>query len=285
MGSVLSSNEINTTSNTIHRDVTLHPDMEKRIEKLPCKFKLELIVNCWLRRVNVTLFPIDLKQIIIDTYTYQYEFDNPHYYHASKPDPDRYFPISKRKTTIEHDYTNYFFQILTIGNEGVGKTALQKRFVQIVNDSFDQAWRPGAGLDFRMRTIKCDGKTIKLQIWDTSSISKSITSSYYTNVNGMILCYDLTDPETLNDIRHWNEACITYGKLHVARIMVGTKFDLQSKIKCTKQDAIKMAKECDINYIIETSAKNNINVEKAFNDITQKILNSAEKGTKHPFSG
>eukprot|EP01084_Bolivina_argentea_P305112 527086_1 len=267
MGSILGSNATNTTSDLTRQHVS------KGIQELSCKLKLKLIVNCWLRQVKITLFPIDIKQIIIDNYTYQYEFDNPHYYPASKSDTHGYYTI-KRPKTCAKEY-DYLFKIFSIGNPGVGKTALQERFT---DDSFGEAGVQEL-VDFRMRTINCDGKTIKLQIWDPVLY----TCSYYKTVNAIILCYDLTNEETLNDIKQWDEDCVTYGKKHVVRIMVGTKCDLEREIKCTKEDAIKIAKECDIDYIIETSAKKNINIEKTFHDITQQILNIVEKRTKYPF--
>eukprot|EP01084_Bolivina_argentea_P305109 527082_1 len=289
MGSVLGSNAtdaiyipyvfIDTTIDT-RPDLTSKKHI-KRIQQLSCKLKLELIVNCWLRQVKITLFPIDIQKIIIDIYTYQYEFENPHYYPATKSDSHRYYPITKLKTEYE-----YLFKIIVIGNAGVGKTALQDRFT---DDAFWQGCRPNVGAEVGMRTIICDGKTTKLQIWDTAGQERfgHITSGYYRHADAIILCYDLTDEKTLHDITQWNEESVTYGKERVARIMVGTKCDLENQTKCAKKDAIKIAKECDIDYIIETSAKKNINVEKTFHDIAHEILdiNSVQKQTKYPFCG
>eukprot|EP01084_Bolivina_argentea_P305110 527083_1 len=266
MGSVLGSNATDaiyipyiyiyadTTIDTRH-DLTSKKHI-KRIQQLSCKLKLELIVNCWLRQ-------------------------NPHYYPATKSDSHRYYPITKLKTEYE-----YLFKIIVIGNAGVGKTALQDRFT---DDTFWQGCRPNVGAEVGMRTIICDGKTTKLQIWDTAGQERfgHITSGYYRHADAIILCYDLTDEKTLHDITQWNEESVTYGKERVARIMVGTKCDLENQTKCAKKDAIKIAKECDIDYIIETSAKKNINVEKTFHDIAHEILdiNSVQKQTKYPFCG
>eukprot|EP01084_Bolivina_argentea_P305111 527084_1 len=164
MGSILGSNATDATTNTTHDLTSKHI---KRIQQLSCKLKLELIVNCWLRQVKITLFPIDIQKIIIDIYTYQYEFENPHYYPATKSDShtsDRYYSITKRLELLETEY-HYLFKIIAIGNAGVGKTALQERFT---DDAFWQGWRTGRRVEFGMRTIICDGKTTKLQIWDTA---------------------------------------------------------------------------------------------------------------------
>ena len=52
-----------------------------------------------------------------------------------------------------------------MGNIGVGKTCLLLRYA---NDSFSQTFITTIGIDFKIKTIELDGKTIKLQIWDTA---------------------------------------------------------------------------------------------------------------------
>ena len=36
------------------------------------------------------------------------------------------------------------------------------------DDVFNDSFMPTIGVDFKIRTIDVDGKTIKLQIWDTA---------------------------------------------------------------------------------------------------------------------
>jgi Ras-related protein Rab-1A len=60
---------------------------------------------------------------------------------------------------------DYLFKVLLIGNSGVGKSSLLLRFA---DDVFHDNFMPTIGVDFKIRTIDVDGKTIKLQIWDTA---------------------------------------------------------------------------------------------------------------------
>lgn len=60
---------------------------------------------------------------------------------------------------------DYLFKVLLIGNSGVGKSSLLLRFA---DDVFNDNFMPTIGVDFKIRTIDVDQKTIKLQIWDTA---------------------------------------------------------------------------------------------------------------------
>ena len=60
---------------------------------------------------------------------------------------------------------NYIFKILIIGNSCAGKTNILCRFADNV---FHESFLPTIGVDFRIRQLEVDNKSIKLQIWDTA---------------------------------------------------------------------------------------------------------------------
>ncbi len=73
---------------------------------------------------------------------------------------------------------------------------------RFADDTFNTFWRTAIGVDFKVRTINCDGKIAKLQVCDTAGQERFHleNSSYYQNVHGMILCYDITNKESLKNI-------------------------------------------------------------------------------------
>ena len=59
----------------------------------------------------------------------------------------------------------YEFKMVLVGDSGVGKSSLLIRFV---DDQFQENLLSTIGVDFHFRTINVNGKTVKLQVWDTA---------------------------------------------------------------------------------------------------------------------
>jgi Ras-related protein Rab-1A len=65
-----------------------------------------------------------------------------------------------------HYRYDYLFKLLLIGDSGVGKSCLLLRFA---DDTYTESYISTIGVDFKIRTIELDGKTVKLQIVRISS--------------------------------------------------------------------------------------------------------------------
>ncbi|KAJ4809984.1 Ras-related protein Rab-1A [Rhynchospora pubera] len=164
---------------------------------------------------------------------------------------------------------DYLFKLLLIGDSSVGKSCLLLRFA---DDSYVDSYISTIGVDFKIRTVDLDGKTVKLQIWDTAGQERfrTITSSYYRGAHGIIIVYDVTEMESYNNVKQWLNEIDRYASDNVCKLLVGNKCDLvDSKVVAT-ETAQAFADSLGIPFL-ETSAKESINVEKAFLTMSAEI--------------
>ena len=86
------------------------------------------------------------------------------------------------------------FKILTLGESGVGKTCILRRFVE---NKFIKNHLATIGIDFRTKTIPINDYEVKLKIWDTAGEERfrNITNQYYKGADGIILVYDLNNKD------------------------------------------------------------------------------------------
>merc|ERR1712230_278230 len=109
-------------------------------------------------------------------------------------------------------------------------------------------------------------------IWDTAGQERfrTITSSYYRGAHGIIVVYDVTDKESFNNVKHWIQEIEKYAADGVNKLLVGNKCDLASKKVVSFDEAKELADSLSVNFL-ETSAKNALNVEQAFQTMAGEI--------------
>jgi Ras-related protein Rab-1A len=124
---------------------------------------------------------------------------------------------------------NYVFKILIVGNSCAGKTNILCRFADNI---FHESFLPTIGVDFRIRSLEVDNKSIKLQIWDTAGQErfKTITATYYKGAHGCILVYDITDRQSFQDIENWLGEVKQHASPNIVKILVGTNGGLTQAI-------------------------------------------------------
>uniref|UniRef100_A0A3B4HCL4 RAB11B, member RAS oncogene family, a n=1 Tax=Pundamilia nyererei TaxID=303518 RepID=A0A3B4HCL4_9CICH len=96
----------------------------------------------------------------------------------------------------------YLFKVVLIGDSGVGKSDLLSRFTR---NEFNSESKSTIGVEFATHSIQVDGKTIKVQIWDTAGqeCCRAITSAYYRGAVGALLVYDIAKHLTYEDVDRW----------------------------------------------------------------------------------
>jgi len=165
------------------------------------------------------------------------------------------------------------FKLLLIGDSGVGKTCILFRFSE---DAFNTTFISTIGIDFKIKTIELRGKKIKLQIWDTAGQERfhTITTSYYRGAMGIMLVYDITNAKSFDNIAKWLRNIDEHANEDVERMILGNKCDMEDKRVVSKERGDGIAKEHNIKFL-ETSAKTNINIEPAFIQLAEAILDKS----------
>ncbi|XP_053701694.1 ras-related protein Rab-15-like [Synchiropus splendidus] len=162
------------------------------------------------------------------------------------------------------------FRLLMLGDSGVGKTCMLRRFT---DREFDPAHISTIGVDFKMKTLEIDGIRVRVQIWDTAGQERyqTITQQYYRRAQGIVLVYDITSEPSFQHIVKWASDVDEYAPEKVQRILVGNKCDEESFRRVSSEDGSKLAETYGMEFF-ETSASTGSNISESFTRMTEMVL-------------
>ena len=168
---------------------------------------------------------------------------------------------------IEH---NYIFRICLLGDSNVGKTSLINRYCDNI---FKESYNNTIGVDFRVITVKYKDIITKVHIWDTAGQErfKSIAINYFRSAHGFIFVYDITDEDSFKNAEGWVNLAHSNSEAYVLSFLVGNKTDLEKERKVSTNEAEEFAKKKEL-FFLETSAKDNNNIEKMFQYFIYKLI-------------
>lgn len=170
---------------------------------------------------------------------------------------------------------DYLFKLLLIGDSGVGKSCLLLRFA---DDTYTESYISTIGVDFKIRTIQMDGKSIKLQIWDTAGQERfqSLGVAFYRGADCCVLVFDVNVAKTFENLDSWrDEFLIQAGPRDPENfpfVVLGNKIDLENQRVVSNKRAMAWCQAKGNIPFFETSAKEAINVEQAFQTIAKNAL-------------
>lgn len=173
----------------------------------------------------------------------------------------------------------YLFKIILIGNSGVGKTCLMRRFT---DETYEFNQTSTIGVDFKIKTVTIDSNKIKLQIWDTAGQERfrAIISNYYRGAHGIIIVFDMTNKESFENLSEWISEIKKNTNEKIEVVLLGNKVDKNEKICVQDEDVYKFMDEHDIprEVFIKTSAKDDIRVTEGFECLTRRLVKKFESG-------
>ncbi len=177
-------------------------------------------------------------------------------------------------------------KVVLLGDGAVGKTSLRERYL---GKNLSSNYLMTIGADFAVKTASIDGKTVRFQIWDLAGQKHfvHVRSLYYRGALGGLLVYDVTRMTSYQNIKTWvKEFYENNEQHHVPLVLLGNKIDLRDRFPeaIPPEMGEKLASELTelINLpeitvpYFETSAKDGINVEEAFEALGRNILKFLE---------
>jgi small GTP-binding protein len=176
-------------------------------------------------------------------------------------------------------------KICLLGDGEVGKTSLINRYI---GKGFTSEYIPTLGSNFLSKLVSFDTKyglkDLRLQIWDLAGqpAFEQIRRLYYKGSAGAFIVFDLTRPQSLENMERWLKEFSKNIELSSSSIIVlGNKVDLIDEIKIPS-DTVKhyidnrlINKLSNVDTQIEyytTSAKTGVNVDQAFSLLGEKII-------------
>ncbi|MCK4479874.1 MAG: GTP-binding protein [Candidatus Lokiarchaeota archaeon] len=167
----------------------------------------------------------------------------------------------------------YSFKIIIIGPAAVGKSSLIRRFVE---NQFTLQYKFTIGVDFMTKIIEYGpNKSARLTLWDIGGQDrfKMLRRNFYEGANGALVVFDLSRAQTFSKMKEWISDMHKLMKIKISFVILGNKVDLLTEIGevIDQNEPYQYAEKNDSVYI-ETSAKIGNNVEKAFVELTQRIV-------------
>ena len=95
------------------------------------------------------------------------------------------------------------FRIIQVGDSGVGKTSIFRRYVY---ETFDENTMSTIGLQFSFKEVELANKKIlKLKLLDTAGQEKykSLSKTFFRNADAVLFVFALNKLETFEHINEW----------------------------------------------------------------------------------
>ena len=170
---------------------------------------------------------------------------------------------------------DYLVKVKTVGDSNVGKSSIVVRFV---DDTFSGQMAPTIGVEYKSKIFEVYGNRVKATIWDTAGAERyrTITSNYYRGSHAIIFVYDVTERTSFENIeKFWLKEVKEYfpNTQEIIMLLVGNKIDNIYNRKVTEEEGEELARKHGMMFI-ETSAKEKIGVNEAFEEVVNKVIES-----------
>ncbi|ODV93693.1 hypothetical protein PACTADRAFT_51457 [Pachysolen tannophilus NRRL Y-2460] len=173
-----------------------------------------------------------------------------------------------------------FLKVIILGDSGVGKTSLMQQFV---NGKFSHQYKATIGADFLTKELIIDDKNVTMQIWDTAGQERfqSLGVAFYRGADCCVLVYDVTNTKSFESVSSWRDEFLVQANIkdpeNFPFVVIGNKIDVEeNKRLISNKKATTLCSNLGSLPYFETSAKEAVNVEQAFDVVARNALQQEE---------
>ncbi|OAP63085.1 GTP-binding protein ypt7 [Fonsecaea erecta] len=171
-------------------------------------------------------------------------------------------------------------KVIILGDSGVGKTSLMNQYV---NKKFSTSYKATIGADFLTKEVTVDDRIVTLQIWDTAGQERfqSLGVAFYRGADCCVLVYDVNSAKSFETLDSWRDEFLIQASPREPEtfpfVVLGNKIDLgEDRRMVSQKRAHAYCQSRGQMPYFETSAKESINVEQAFEVIARNALAQEE---------
>lgn len=158
---------------------------------------------------------------------------------------------------VDFEY-DYVFNVVIIGDSGVGKTSLLSRFC---DDTYESV-----KYKCQTRTICICDKNIKIYFWDVNEDFLKYdedTPGGIISPDGVLFVYDITDRISYINLHNWIREMAKRYSRNIVVTVIGNKNDISEQREVFHEEGKSIAQRFDCNFL-ETSAISGTNVHISF---------------------
>jgi small GTP-binding protein len=158
-------------------------------------------------------------------------------------------------------------KVVILGDGGVGKSSLMNRFV---NNEFSVESFHTIGVEFLNKDVAVGNDVYTMQIWDTAGQErfKSLRTPFYRGTDCCLLTFDVSDRASFEHVAAWRAEFLQYADVQHPEtfpfVLLGNKCDVPSGRAVDEAEARALCRDLHDMPYYETSAKDNVNVQRAF---------------------
>jgi len=166
-------------------------------------------------------------------------------------------------------------KVIILGDSGVGKTSLMNQYV---NKKFSNQYKATIGADFLTKEVTVDDRHVTMQIWDTAGQERfqSLGVAFYRGADCCVLVFDVNVAKTFENLDSWRDEFLIHAgpkdPENFPFVVLGNKIDVEGQRVVSQKRAMTWCQQKHNIPYFETSAKEAMNVEQAFQTMAKDAL-------------